>query len=100
MISKSVLMKLAAVSVVGSVSVGYIAYNARLGNLEAKDNEYDKMIENMSMFSTSYISSGGGLHGGYGRPKKEGPEESDSVSLTGSGGSYDHSRVGKEFIYD
>ena len=98
MISKVVLKKLIAVTVVGSVSVGYVAYQSFFDNMEGegKKDDYNTMIDNIGMFSVSYVSGSSSLSGGYGKAK-ENDRSSDDMSLLGSSGSYGHSRVGKVY---
>ena len=99
MISSVVLKKLIAVTVVSSVSVGYVAYQSVFNNAEGdgKKEDHNAMIENMSMFSKAYVSAGSALSGGgYGKAKQNG-SSSDDVSLLGGSGSYGHSRVGKAY---
>jgi len=100
MISKILLKKLAAVTVVSSISVGYVAYQSIFSSAETeagdKKDDYNSMVKNMSMFSTSYIG-GTGMAGGYGRSKRKSHSSNDETSLLGSNGSYDYSRVGTEY---
>ena len=101
MISKVIFKKLVAVSLMGSMSVGYVAYEHSLG--DAKDNAgaNEQLMEKISMFSTSYVSNGSKKFG-YGAEKndRKSASASDGTSLTGRAGAYSYSRVGKAYKYD
>lgn len=100
MMSKVVLKKLIAVTVISSASVGYVAYQSVFNNMEGngEKDDHNAMISNMSMFSTAYISGNSSLSDGDGKARKYN-QFNDDISLLGSKGSYGHSRVGKAYRY-
>jgi len=98
MISKLVLKKLLAIAVVGASTVGYVSYQSGMGDLSGNGsrNDQNKMIRNMSMFSTAYISNNSNRIGVSGKKKRgSAGYHNDDVSLLGSKGRYDYSRIGK-----
>jgi len=98
MISKGILKKIVAVSVMGSMGVGYVAYESRLGDAQGDGDRGNAMIMNASMFSTSYVSSGSRQSSyGYQRNDRRGESASDGTSLTGRAGAYSYSRIGTAY---
>jgi hypothetical protein len=97
MISKVIFKKLLAVAAIGASSVGYVAYQSSFGDSSGnnKGGDYEKMMQNMSMFSTAYISNDSNRVGINGK-RKRGSSNNNDVSILGGNGRYDYSRIGKE----
>ena len=101
MISKIILKKIVAVGVMGSMGVGYVAYESRLGDAQGGNDANEQLMENISMFSTSYVSSSSKQTGyGYRKNDRKSESASDGTSLTGRAGAYSYSRIGKSYEYD
>ena len=101
MISRVILKKLLSVGLMGSMGVGYVAYESRVGDAEGDGDQGNAMIMNASMFSASYVSNGSKKSSyNYQRNDKKTESASDGMSLTGRTGAYSYSRIGKTYKYD
>jgi len=97
MISQVILAKFIAVGAVCSMGVGYVVYDARTGNGKSESAQGNALIMNAGMFSASHVSSQSNIKTDPSYGSYEGDSENDAVSLMGSSGSYDYSRVGKAY---